>query len=483
MDLDGWSGQWQVEFNYVWTPGATADVWTTIYPAPTIISDSFDSTKLQIIVGFDQVMMNQTISSFDANVDVSGPNSPYTVSWSTSFSQKQLVVSFSVSPLLIGGVGETILLQLITVTKFKSQYQISMKSPKQFTYTVSALAPNQSTQSGGSGASYMFIITMLLSLGISILTGGSMELMWSLANTLQILFYFGMLNLYFTPDLLAVYSFMKYSNFDNPVTDYLSQLIVTSISFVSTPISSNFGSLGFSSTDIIANCLDKLLMIFLIGMMVGLLTLLFFITRKKSSRFANFIKKKDMSIRYEFLSRFFVELTITLSVASLINIVYGQRQEAMDYIAYVLAVLWMAGLFLFSAYLMLYPFKHYTNIWEYPDKHERHWMLFLDFKRDHIRRFYFFGYFVLHRIGLAIIIVCMLEFPVDQCTCIIFICLWFFIMTFNSYKESLPNFLHTFNSIVLICYSGMMPLFISWENPQQLLIAGYVRCFIYTYFC
>ena len=145
--------------------------------------------------------MNQTISSFDANVDVSGPNSPYTVSWSTSFSEKQLTVSFSVSPQLIGGVSETILLQLITVTKFKSEHQISMISPKQFTYTVSAFSASDSTQNGGSSASYMFILTMLLSLGISILTGGSMELMWSLANTLQILFYFGMLSLYFPPDL------------------------------------------------------------------------------------------------------------------------------------------------------------------------------------------------------------------------------------------------------------------------------------------
>ena len=310
MDLDGCSGTWQVETNYVWTPGLTADVCTTIYKQPVVLTTSFDPKTLKIVVEFDQVMLNQNVSSFDVNVDVSGPNSPYLVSWSASFSQKQFIVNFSMSPALLGGIGETVLLQLITVTKFKNEHEIPKAAPQQFTFSVAALSASESTQSGGSGASYMFIFTMLLSIGISVLTGGSMELMWSLANTLQILFYFGMLNLYFTPDLLAIYSFMKYSNFDNPLTDYISQITISSFNFIQSPISSNFGSLGFNSSDIIGNCLDKLMMIFLIILLVGGLALLYFLCRNKTSRVANFIRNKDLSIRYEFISRFFSELTI-----------------------------------------------------------------------------------------------------------------------------------------------------------------------------
>ena len=350
----------------------TADVCTTIYKQPVILTTSFDPKTLKIVVEFDQVMLNQNVSSFDVNVDVSGPNSPYSVSWSASFSQKQFIVNFSMSPALLGDIGETVLLQLITVTKFKSEHEIPKAAPQQFTFSVAALSASESTKSGGSSASYMFIFTMLLSIGISVLTGGSMELMWSLANTLQILFYFGMLNLYFTPDLLAIYSFMKYSNFDNPLTDYISQIVISSFNFIQSPISSNFGSLGFSSSDIIGNCLDKLMMIFLIILLVGGLALLYFLCRNKTSRVANFIRKKDLSIRYEFISRFFSELAITLAVASLINIIYGSTSDVMGYIAYIISILCILGLFYLIAYLFIYPTVNYTYICEFPDKNERH---------------------------------------------------------------------------------------------------------------
>ena len=172
------------------------------------------------------------------------------------------------SPALLGGIGETVLLQLITVTKFKSEHEIPKAAPQQFTFSVAALSASESTQSGGSGASYMFIFTMLLSIGISVLTGGSMELMWSLANTLQILFYFGMLNLYFSSDLIAVYGFLKFSNFDNPISDYISTFVKSILSFSSSNLGSNFGNLGFDSTNILALCLSKILFVVLIILII-----------------------------------------------------------------------------------------------------------------------------------------------------------------------------------------------------------------------
>ena len=82
------------------------------------------------------------------------------------------------------------------------------------------LLPVQSVKDGGLGTSFLFLSLMLLSLLVSILTGGSVELMWSLANTLQIMFYYNLLDLNFTPELKDVFSYMKYSNFDNKVFEY-----------------------------------------------------------------------------------------------------------------------------------------------------------------------------------------------------------------------------------------------------------------------
>lgn len=206
------------------------------------------------------------LESDSINLIVDGPNSPYTVDYTTSFEGSNFIVTYSISPLILGGVGEFIQLQLADISLFRSEHFIPISSPLTFKYTFGPTEPSAGTQSGGQGASYTFIFTILISLGISLLTGGSIELMWSLANTLQMLFFMALLELYYSSDLKAVFEFMKYSNFENPLTEYVVEFTVNTISFVQSPVSTQFKDLGFASTNILLNSFDKL---FVIGMMVG----------------------------------------------------------------------------------------------------------------------------------------------------------------------------------------------------------------------
>ena len=260
IDFDGWSGKCKVEANYVWNHGVHGDVCETKYSAPVIKSSTFDSKPLQVTIEFDQIMLQQNLTSFEMSVDISGPNSPYSVSWTATFDKSNLRISFSSAPVLLGGINEIVLVQLIEVSKFKSEHSISIFSTNLFTFKVSGLPPSESTQSGGSGGSYMLIFAMLLSIGVSIFTGGSIELMWSLANTLQILFYFGILNLYYTPELGDMFSYMKYSNFDNPAFEYIKSKFQYLTNFVKISIPSSFASLRFPSVSIVINFFDKLMM-------------------------------------------------------------------------------------------------------------------------------------------------------------------------------------------------------------------------------
>ena len=168
--------------------------------------------------------MKQEITSNDLKLDINGINEPYSVKWSANFDKNKLIVDFSCYPILIGGLKEKINLELINISKFKSINKISFPSTKLFIFTIHDLPPVQSVKDVGSGTSFLFIALMLLSLLVSILTGDSIELMWSLANTLQIMFYYNSLDLNFTPELKNVFSFMKYSNFDNPVFEYMRDL-------------------------------------------------------------------------------------------------------------------------------------------------------------------------------------------------------------------------------------------------------------------
>ena len=119
MDLDGWSGDCKVETNYVCNSGVHGDICKTIFSAPIIKNSIFDSKLLQVTIEFDQIMLQQNLTSFDLSVDISGPNSPYSVSWTTTFDKAYFKINLSSTPVLLGGVNEIVLVQLIDVSKFK----------------------------------------------------------------------------------------------------------------------------------------------------------------------------------------------------------------------------------------------------------------------------------------------------------------------------------------------------------------------------
>ena len=355
FDYDGCSKDCKTEFNYNWTYDSNkkADVCKTVYDPPEILNSTFNSKSNQITVNFNQTMLNQTVSLTDLTIDISGPNSPHKISWSSQFINSSYQMSFTSTPALVGGIGEVITVQLINVGRFKSIKKIPIKSFAELKFNVMSFEPNQSTQAAGSGASYTFIVTGIISIIIGVLTGGSIELMWSLANTLQILFFFGMLNLYYSADLLTMYSFMKYSNFDNPASDYLSSKTTVVFKFIQNPVSDSFSNLGFESTEIISNCLDKLFMILQMLVILAGLFVLYILVRNKTNKFANFIKQKDINLRYEGITRFFVELILVISVANFINLVNGNFGNVFEIISYLFSIILLIMTFALIIYKII----------------------------------------------------------------------------------------------------------------------------------
>ena len=162
LNLDGWSAKWTVENNFIWAQNATGtDIWRSIYSNPNILSCSFDVLKYQIIVEFDQIMKNQEITLFDMSIDILGQNSPYSVTWSSIFDKKNLIINFNSSPLILGGIGEKIRLQFSNALAFKSEHDLSIAELKLFEYEVSFIPSSELVQSGSSGVSYTFVFAML----------------------------------------------------------------------------------------------------------------------------------------------------------------------------------------------------------------------------------------------------------------------------------------------------------------------------------
>jgi hypothetical protein len=124
-----------------------------------------------------------------------------------------------------------------------------------------------------------------------VLTGESMELMWGFINTLQLLFYMGLLNLYFTPELRIVFKDMKYSDFNNPITEYLSRLVLSDVFLRKSPVNSQFEEMGFISKNFIGNTTPKLLIIAFMVFMTILFFFLYCCVKSKTNWIAKIIKK------------------------------------------------------------------------------------------------------------------------------------------------------------------------------------------------
>lgn len=192
-----------------------------------------------------------------------GPMAPYVVGYSAEFvDESNLKIVYSVSPGILGGANEALILTITDLSAFTSNKSISLITESQFIFTFELVQASESAEAASSSASYMLVATFGVSVISSVLTGGSMELMWSLANTLQIVFMLGLLNLYYPANLLVAFRYMGYSNFENPVTKLLSNVVLGMFSFVPNPVGTSFDSMGFGSTNVITNSLDKLFMLF-----------------------------------------------------------------------------------------------------------------------------------------------------------------------------------------------------------------------------
>ena len=169
-------------------------------------------------------MMKQELTRNDLALDIFGVNEPYFVTWSANFDQKKLIIDFTNSPALIGGLNEKINLELKNIKKFKSLYEISLLSSFQHIFNIQDLPPDELSYELSDGILFLILSLVLFNFFVVILTNGSIELMWSLANTLQIIYYYISLDLNFTPELKIMFIVMKYSHFENPVFKYMRDL-------------------------------------------------------------------------------------------------------------------------------------------------------------------------------------------------------------------------------------------------------------------
>jgi cysteine-rich repeat protein len=185
MNNDGWSSSWTVETNYEWEfrPEDAPHTWVSLYFPPIIESSSVDTAKNEIKYIFNDTMINANVTDNHMSLEMTGPNAPYQVDWSGKFTKdNEFTISFSISPSVMGGVGEKLIISIEDVNAFKSTKEMSLASPITLYGEFDKVETDATTSGASKSASYTFLFTAGLSVGVSIFTGGSMELIWGSRN-------------------------------------------------------------------------------------------------------------------------------------------------------------------------------------------------------------------------------------------------------------------------------------------------------------
>ena len=422
-------------------------------------------------------MLDFNYTADDISLLFSGPSLTYTVTWTASFvNNHTLKLSFAVDPPIIGSADETLSVGFNDITSFKSINLIPISNPIMFQYEFKKIEITKSAKTTGSGTSITFIMTFILSMGVSLLTGGSMEHMWSLTNTLQILYICGLLRLYYSPNLQQVFKLLEYSNFDNPITNEISKYVFMSISITSYPLNSQFKDLGFVSSSLIMNSLDKLIMIFALAFLTVIVYIFYRYLKNKSNWFARLIKRMDKSLRYESTSRFIIEISMTLCISALINIFYGDLGGALNLVSMILSI----SILIIMAFMLFYtiyiPLVYFHEIKTHCELVERHCLLFLDFRTKHKKCLLYYSYFIVRRLGIACVVVLFKEYTHLQ---LVFLTMWFFWMTkylliYKPFKSQVSNFLNCINEIFLLIFSLCLYPLKSPENAKRIELFGYI---------
>ncbi|CAI2374485.1 unnamed protein product [Moneuplotes crassus] len=180
---------------------------------------------------------------------------------------------------------------------------------------------------GGIAAS--FAIGMVVSLTLNVPTSS----LWSLINTLQILHYVPMFNLYFSASILKMFSFTGISNMQ---VEYLSSLFLMHIDEGQlahhTEVTYRHANQGYESTSILLNSPDTLSLLILLSGYYFAIFILYLLMRITRINYENanwivkypckFVVKECESFWFNSLIRIGFEIFLDLMFSSILNLHY-----------------------------------------------------------------------------------------------------------------------------------------------------------------
>ena len=173
-------------------------------------------------------MIETTIESSDLFIRVFGPEDIYNFDYTAEYTDNTTVtvyINFQTS--IQGYEKELIVVEFANTDKFVSHYSsraISIENEQ------SGYLNKQNNQGNtgifGQSAMYIFLISIIIAI-VSSFGGNSMEMIWGLMNTLQIIYFISYIYVEYPSDLDG---FLEYLGWANANNEYLSELSYLALS-------------------------------------------------------------------------------------------------------------------------------------------------------------------------------------------------------------------------------------------------------------
>lgn len=236
---------------------------------------------------------------------------------------------------------------------FKNLNSVYMESSVSFDISIDKNNPSETVESAAASMSFAFLASWGISLAAGVLAGGSLELMWSMTNTLQIVSYFGLLDLYYPANTNVIFKYMSYANFDNPIITLVSKYIFSGEYFDTDPVNSRFYDLGLESRNFISNGSDTLPVIILLILFSIFLILLRLAISPCDNKIVNSIRNFEIGYNFNSLIRSSIELCLYLFIISMIGLSEYNKSVIYARVSFLISIFTLSVLIFLIFYMTI----------------------------------------------------------------------------------------------------------------------------------
>lgn len=321
---DGCSDKCILEKGFTCAGGGPSQADTCTEVAPMLTATLKVLETNDVVLTFSEPMVKIQVSGKEIKVEVYGPLRDYEYTWTAEFIGNDTVKIYTdFESVLSGRDTEKIVVSFVNLNAFKSLSSERIVNPdKELSGFLYATEANTATKAAGQTMMYVFLVSFVISI-ISSIGKNSVELMWGLMNTVQILFFISYIHIEYPKNLKAFFKYLEYANANNEFLSMLTYLIIPEKKFSQDEVNEQFGEKLF-----FLNSSDKIPVLLVTLVWFGCVFAFDRLALKDKGILFRWIYRVMAFFEYNYFIRFGLEIFLDLFLNSQINIFFVSKVKS-----------------------------------------------------------------------------------------------------------------------------------------------------------